>query len=196
MKLGRIAATLAVTVLAVAGLAVGCSDDESTSNGGTTPPVPCNEDPWQCADGQTCWIDAEGAAFSCRNSATAGVGDECVNYLGQPTCGDDLGCYQVQGQSSGVCSAYCDPEDPAHGCPASAPCRTLLFEGDLAIHLCEPPGGTGGSGTGGSGTGGSGTGGSGGATATGGAGGSGGDATGGSDTGGAGGQGGSAGAGG
>jgi len=164
-RLGLTATAMGSLVLT--GALASCSSDDDTSAGGSggSTVVPCNEDPWTCPAGQTCWVNEEQTGFECLNSGQGAVGEACVNYLGHPTCADGLACYQLTGDDGGTCSPYCDLGDPEHGCSAGAECNTLAFTlsgGQATAHVCEPPAGAGGSG-GIGGTGGTSQGGSGGA---------------------------------
>jgi hypothetical protein len=144
-------AALAMLVAAV----VGCSEDEeetvAASPGSNTP---CRNDPTGCPAGETCWIDAGRTDFVCQTSGSGVVGSPCVNSVGQPTCGDGLGCYHLEGATEGVCAAFCDPVEQSLQCADEAPCRPVLYElssTDVVFQLCEPEGfgGQGGAGEGG-----------------------------------------------
>jgi hypothetical protein len=106
---------------------VACS---SSSSKGTTP---CNENPWECGSGQTCWPSSD-TAFACLNSGAGQVGDSCFDSVGTPTCGDGLGCYQMA-VSGGVCAAYCDPTDPSHAC-SNGICDLVVAQTGAETHLC------------------------------------------------------------
>lgn len=114
-------------LLFLGSMVVACSSEESSS---PTPPVPCNQDPWQCPAGQTCWPKDTAGTFACLNSA-AGVakGDECANMVGSPTCGDGLACFQNVGEAKGRCVPFCDPTNPARGCAAGEACSTITLSG-------------------------------------------------------------------
>lgn len=118
-------------------LLAACSSESETK---ATPP-PCNQDPWQCPAGQTCWpVDTTGR-FACLNSA-AGVnkGDECANTLGAPTCGDGLACFQAVGDAKGRCVAYCDPAKAGRGCAAGETCATAQLSGtNSSFMICASP---------------------------------------------------------
>jgi hypothetical protein len=144
----------------------------------------CNDNPWSCPAGQTCWLDANVSA-KCLNSGPGQEGDSCVSVAGSPACGDGLFCFQASSTTDGTCVPFCDNTDLEHGCTAPAQCGTAQIQGNngtVGFQICVDPnagaGGAGGGGAGGTGDGG--TGGVGGA-ASGGAGGtgSGGDASGG-----------------
>lgn len=144
-----------------------CSDE--TSGGGTSTgtgqQATCNEDPFSCPAGQTCWVDGTASEpfFQCLNSGMGQVGEDCMNYIGQPTCADGLTCFSVPGYPN-VCTPFCDPSDPAHACPNGANCLQIVLAGtDDKYFACQPEDGGGGGGGGGSGQGGSGGAGQGGA---------------------------------
>lgn len=167
--MGRVLVIGGTTLAAAEGMlgAMSCSDgdDGEGGAGGATATTPCNEDPWQCPDGQTCWINASQTGFECQASGEGATGDSCVNYIGNPTCGDDLACYQLQGTNEGVCSPFCSTSS-GHGCPDDQVCQTLAFAtagGQLLANVCQPPGGSGGGGAGGAGGSGGSTGGAAGA---------------------------------
>jgi hypothetical protein len=177
---------LACGLLAASFAAPACSSDED-DGGGTE--AGCNEDPWSCPVGQTCWLDASVSA-KCLNSGPGQEGDSCVAVAGSPACGDALFCFQLPNTTEGTCVPFCDNGDVSHGCTAPAQCGTAQIQGNgakVGFQICADPnagaGGTGGGGTGG--TGGTGNGGAGGA----GSGGAGGAGSGGEASGGAGGSG-------
>jgi hypothetical protein len=110
----------------------------SSSDDAAPAATPCNEDPWQCPSGQTCWPKDNAGAFACLNSAAGKVkGDTCSNLIGSPTCGDGLACFQGLGESTGHCVAYCDNAKAGHGCAAGETCQTALLSGTTsAFHIC------------------------------------------------------------
>jgi hypothetical protein len=131
---------LALLCFALGSLALsGCSSDSSDGEGTTTPPKPCNEDPWSCPDGQTCWATSMTGDYKCTNSDTAKQkGDACKNLIGAPTCGDDLSCYAV-GSPSGVCAPFCDNTNPDKKCASGEVCDSLYLAKDgPLIHVCRP----------------------------------------------------------
>jgi hypothetical protein len=142
--------------MAALALALGAACDSDDTRGDDGPNT-CNTDPWSCPSGQTCWPDMQGD-FMCLNSGPGAAGDSCQLVLNQPTCSDGLLCFMLAGQTQGVCTQYCDPTNPEHACPDSAPCRNLILQSSEAtFQACEPPQGTGGGGgAGGAGTGGAG----------------------------------------
>lgn len=98
---------------------------------------PCNEDPWQCPAGQTCWpTDTNG--FQCLNSGPGAAGSACDNTIGASTCGDGLACLQFTPPALGTCLPYCDAADPSHACSAGSTCQ-IIGEGNTGtttIHAC------------------------------------------------------------
>jgi hypothetical protein len=143
---------------------IGCGDSDATGgsggSGGGEAPASCVSDPWSCPDGQTCWPNTDAKTFACLNSGPGDVGSQCLSVAGSPACKDDLFCLQLQGQSAGTCTEYCDAMDPSHACPDNRQCLSVQLAGSL-LHACAPPAGEGGAGGNGSG-GGPGTGGAGG----------------------------------
>lgn len=106
-----------------------CSSSESTP----AATVPCNEDPWQCPAGQTCWPKDTTGGFACLNSAAGKAkGDSCTNIIASPSCGDGLACFQGVGDSTGRCVAYCDSVKAGRGCAAGETCQTAMLAGSSA----------------------------------------------------------------
>ncbi len=115
----------------VASVAVACSSSSSS-------PSPCNENPWECTAGQTCWPKTEGA-FACLNSGAGKAGSACQDTIGAATCGDGLACFQT-GTSGGVCTPYCDNSDTSHACSAGQTCQmALLVGGGPQFQICVAP---------------------------------------------------------
>ncbi len=137
--MSRLSSSRAVACLGLAGLVLSCS---SSSRSGSAA-VPCNEAPFDCPTGQTCWPNANGTGFECLNSvAGVAVGASCNDTVGAPTCGDAQLCYQASTSAAGECLAYCDPSSPAHGCASGFTCRDELeFSNNtsLTTYVCVPP---------------------------------------------------------
>jgi hypothetical protein len=114
--------------------AILCAPACSTSSG--TPP--CNQDPWVCSAGQTCWPATE-TTFACLNSGAGAVGDVCDDTIGMATCGAGLACLQPPGAASGTCVAYCDNTDTSHACPSGQTCDAALLGGGT-IQVCAGAG--------------------------------------------------------
>ncbi len=136
--------------LAWSAIAVGaCGDSfESESSADTCPAdpnVPCNEDPWNCDDGQTCWFDESGLAMTCLNAGPAVEGLPCSPAVGSPACGEGLLCVALNGEDMGVCRRFCDVTPTCKACPNDYPCRNIIFNnpntGDevAATRVCTPP---------------------------------------------------------
>jgi hypothetical protein len=101
--------------------------------------VPCNEDPWQCPTGETCWPKAcvcpSSAStcnstdctpqFECLPSRAGASGDACQLTIGQAACADGLTCVVAASQSNGQCRPYCDPIGSDHACSPGSECETL-----------------------------------------------------------------------
>jgi hypothetical protein len=122
--------TTGVLVFAALCAILGCSSSSSPAA------QPCNENPWECPAGQTCW-PTTGGAFQCLNSGQGTLGSPCQDSLGIPTCSDGFACLETSA-SGGECTPYCDSTNPAHGCPAGLACQTaeLLVSGGAEFHVC------------------------------------------------------------
>jgi hypothetical protein len=112
--------------LAIIALALACSTTSST-------PPPCNENPWSCPAGQTCW-PKNTTSFACLNSGSGTVGGACESSVGIATCGDGLACLQTTA-SAGTCVAYCDNTDTSHACPFGQTCDMAVLAG-TTIQVC------------------------------------------------------------
>jgi hypothetical protein len=133
---------------------------ESCQSSTTSPTVPCSENPFQCGDGETCWVKdctcpsqvktcTAGACtqfdFACMPSkATATVGAACDDSIGRVSCGDAQWCVQEMdvNAGSGSCASYCDPTmsgscGPGLSCVAVA---VGLLPGAPLIHVCQATG--------------------------------------------------------
>jgi hypothetical protein len=118
-----------------AALAIACGSSQSAA-------APCNENPWQCAAGQTCWPQActcpSGMAcdttsctpqLGCIASVSGKrAGEDCTLQIGQSTCGDLQTCVAFE-DGGGACRAFCDPSNPDRGCSADFVCATLTVGG-------------------------------------------------------------------
>jgi hypothetical protein len=114
----------ALCVAFSAGLsAVACSSSSTPAA-----PPPCNEDPWECPTGQTCWPKDQ-TSFECVNVGAGAAGDACVDSPGAATCGAGLACFQTSTTGQGSCTLYCDNTDANHPCPAGQTCETALLLG-------------------------------------------------------------------
>lgn len=124
-------------ILPLFSLLVACSSEDSKS---TTPTGPCNQDPWQCPAGQTCWPKDPAGNFACLNSGGGVKGAECANTVGAPTCADGLACFQAVGQPTGRCVAYCDNAKAGRGCAAGETCATAQLSGTSnTFMICASP---------------------------------------------------------
>jgi hypothetical protein len=135
----RAFAAVLAALLSIASFAA-CGGDDFSSDG-EEPSTPCNENPWSCAPGQTCWPNADGNAFACLNGAVGmGEGADCDLYPGTVTCGPGLFCTQE------YCRRFCDPEDPNRGCPDGQICLISTIRnvdgtadiGDVAVCAYPP----------------------------------------------------------
>lgn len=97
---------------------VACSSSKST---------PCNQNPWECPAGQTCWPSSP-TSFACLNSGPGQIGSTCQDSEGIATCGDGLACLTTSA-ASGTCTPYCSNTDPSHACPGGAACATATLIG-------------------------------------------------------------------
>jgi hypothetical protein len=128
---------------------IACSSSSAT--------VACNEDPFQCAAGTTCWpsqcvcptgqqCDITNCVpqFSCVASVPGKqVADSCHNTTGtdSATCGDLQACIELGGNPAGLCAAYCDPSSPTHGCSGDDICsvyRVGSGANNPTINVCVP----------------------------------------------------------
>lgn len=125
---------LALTVgLSAALLAVGC---DATPTG----PKPCNEDPFQCVNGETCWPNKGSTGFECLGGGAGQVGDTCQLVAGAPTCGQRLICIMQQESTTGVCAQYCDPPAVNRACLGGDVCAAfILAESGMPIKACVAP---------------------------------------------------------
>jgi hypothetical protein len=127
-------ARLLVLAIALA-LVAGCSSSDTPPT-----PTPCNQNPWQCAAGQTCWATDTVPNFSCVASGAGKLGDACLSTIGTAACGDGLLCLQTMASTPGQCRAFCDLAASGHGCPTGETCRTGALGSNLSVvfHLCIP----------------------------------------------------------
>lgn len=100
----------------------------SSSSGGGSTSTPCNQDPWQCSSGQTCWPQSS-SAFACMNAGPGSVGSTCQDTVGSPSCGAGLFCLQGATTTTGTCVAFCSTTDPKHACTGNAQCETAALGG-------------------------------------------------------------------
>lgn len=130
-------AWLTLSLLAVAA----CGDDfDATEEQGRCEgdaSLPCNEDPWVCEEGTNCWADNAGS-FGCFDIGTTGLAEPCQAVSGVSTCGQDMVCVQVMGETEGHCRAFCDSSDPCKICPDSKNCVPVTFQSGQALDVCLP----------------------------------------------------------
>ncbi len=150
MRTGRPLAVGALLALALAGVVGGIAC--SSSRAGSTP---CNEAPWQCGSGQTCWPNCVCSSqqnctaqnctpqFSCMASDNAvPEGQNCDLVIGKPQCGDNQTCVELvdAGSGNGVCRQYCDQHG---GCPSGESCVELTVgnatSSSATERVCVPP---------------------------------------------------------
>lgn len=104
--------------------------------------VACNEHPWDCPMGTTCWpTSADGKTFDCRKSEPVATGSCCQNVIGFATCGDGDLCYGTSSSPS-ACRRQCKLGDTSHPCPSSTTCTEhTLVPGGATFGVCEPAAG-------------------------------------------------------
>jgi hypothetical protein len=87
---------------------------------------PCNQDPWSCPPGQTCWITTGPDAYSCVAAGTGNDGQPCTPLQGSASCGSGLVCLPT-----GICALFCDPTSDAsgHGCAPGQACQNMTMAG-------------------------------------------------------------------
>ena len=130
-------------ILAVLGLlgAAACEEDTivdattTTGGGGMggTMEVPCDEDPYSCPMGTTCWTVSNG--FDCVPSGMGTSGSDCVHTIGEATCRDGLICIPYPGMMNGECMPFCDA---MFTCPNNGMCQKHQFVTGGEIDACTP----------------------------------------------------------
>jgi len=133
---------LAVCTAVGALLAPACS---SAPSGAT----PCNQAPWQCGAGSTCWPDCVCPSgqnctinnctlqFSCLASmAGVSAGENCNLKNGSPQCGDNQTCVFFMDAGAGTCRTYCDQNK---GCGPEDSCVDLRVGSSATERVCLPP---------------------------------------------------------
>jgi hypothetical protein len=109
VRIQAIFAAAALTLVAIGA----CSSPTSASR-------PCNENPFNCAAGTTCWLDGS-KSYACLPVGSAKKGDACSPALGpQAPCGEGLICLATG--ASGVCTPYCDDAIPGRACAGGEKC--------------------------------------------------------------------------
>ena len=112
----------------------------------------CNEAPWQCGSGSTCWPTCECPSgqspcttancttqFSCiASKSDAVVGENCSLKNGVAQCGDNETCVAIADAGAGICEAYCDQNQ---GCAPGYTCTVLRVTGagSSSERVCLPP---------------------------------------------------------
>jgi len=132
-------------VLSVALAAVVSATACSSSSSGSS--QPCNENPWECSSGQTCWPESA-SAFACLNAGPGALGATCANVAGSPSCGAGLACFQATSAGTGTCVADCSTTDPTHACTGGTICETAMLggAGGPSFSICLAPATPGGDG--------------------------------------------------
>lgn len=117
----------------------GASAGGAGAGGGPPEVTECQDHPWDCPAGTTCWpATADGAKFDCRQSEPVATGSCCQNLIGFATCGDGDLCYGTSATPS-ACRRLCKLGDTSHPCPASTTCvARALVPGGATFAICEP----------------------------------------------------------
>jgi hypothetical protein len=106
-------------------------------------PASCNQNPFACPTGQTCWVGSGPDDYACFGSGRGVVGDPCTPLPGSPSCGDRLACVSSgpAGSPMGTCAAFCDPTNSAsHGCPPGELCQSVTLPGGTqSFNACVAP---------------------------------------------------------
>jgi hypothetical protein len=149
MSFGRFLGFLSLP-LAVSGVVLA---DGACSSGISASATACNLNPFECPSGTTCDLSActcttpnctnENCTpqFACLPSvASAVAGTPCTAELGKATCADGLTC--VVEMHTGVCTAYCDSNQP---CGTGLECQAKTVElgpkGSYpVVQVCQQPG--------------------------------------------------------
>jgi hypothetical protein len=117
----------------------------SGSGPAAVPPVPCNQDPWECTSEQTCWPTSS-SSYECLTAGPGALGSTCVDDVGTPTCGTGLACFQSLSSAEGSCVAYCSTTIAGHGCPGGQICATAELGGtggpEFSVCVTEQVGGS------------------------------------------------------
>ncbi len=106
--------------------------------------VPCNQDPWNCSDNQTCWFSDETSGMTCLNAGPAAAGAACTPTIGTPTCGPGLLCVG-DNAGGGTCRPFCDTMEPCKACPEGLVCQGVSFRDSTtneviaSTRVCLPP---------------------------------------------------------
>jgi hypothetical protein len=118
-------------------LVAACSSSSSGGSNNTT--TPCNQNPWECPAGQTCWPNDQQGDFACLDSGKGQAGAACMDIVGTPDCADGLFCApQISGSASGICSPYCDETSAGHGCASGEQCEVITVVA-TPVHACTSP---------------------------------------------------------
>ena len=137
--------------LIAAGMGAACSSAKSTPAGALT--AACNEDPFKCAAGQTCWaaecVCPMGQAcdlsncvprLACLPSAPGKkLQDPCQNTVSTPTCSDGQKCVEFAAGKGG-CLAYCDAVHPCQDGETCVALKEGLTPDAPAFRICAPAG--------------------------------------------------------
>ncbi len=118
MRITPLATPLATAAALFVVTAGACSSPTSASR-------PCNENPFNCGAGTTCWLDAS-KSYACLPVGAAKKGEACSATLGpQAPCGEGLICFATG--ATGVCTPYCDNAIPGRACAGGESCLAAQF---------------------------------------------------------------------
>lgn len=142
-SVGRRAASLASLAALSALVVLACEPSRPSGVGGAPD---CTTDPFQCEVGETCWPNDNVTKWICHEAkAGKGAGAECNLVGGQVSCDEDLVCIvQGEGNAKGVCTPYCDPMNPDHGCGGAACVQFTINTASMTkfvVRACDPDGG-------------------------------------------------------
>lgn len=130
---------LALILAGAMGQVAACGDEFETTEPEPEcpfdPAVPCNQDPWNCGAGQTCWFNQAGTGMECLNARNEfQAGDACTPSIGTPTCGEGLLCVGDM-NGGGTCERYCDNTETCKACPEGLVCRSVSFSDQTTMQV-------------------------------------------------------------
>jgi hypothetical protein len=128
---------------AAAIVALGCSSggsggavsDSGADHDSSIPP--CDQNPWSCGAGKTCWVTDQTGSYSCIAAGTKQTGETCTPLLGTTECGEGLLCLQTSTSIPGSCVSFCDSQHPC----ASGECMQARINNvGPIVHVCVQTG--------------------------------------------------------
>jgi len=117
-------------------LVVGATSSAACSSSSSN--AACNQNPFSCPAGQTCWVRSGPGDYQCLSSGSGQSGDLCQPTEGTATCKDGLACIEPvdsPGQPA-TCTPFCDS---AHPCPSGQSCTQATFDGTNYSGVCYSP---------------------------------------------------------